>query len=244
MPVQIKFGEIKKGGRVRIQETISEPIHCSICLDEIGSLSTSNGKKEVIALEGDVACLAKCYHLFHYRCITPWIVQSENCPNCRSPVRPTYEVLIGAKVKEIYTNYLNGEEEKNRLPPFLPKDLFQPSFEIEGLFQEMEGLPRYPQYIGINRFEHLDLEPTLNMPELRFPPPYYRRANHEEKADSIDCFFTLLMLFILILLVTTTPKRTAPGQPKPTTYEKMLLLAFYVTPIADLCIKKYRSSIL
>lgn len=43
---------------------------CVFCLDYI--------KKD--------ACVAKCFHMFHYSCIKPWLRINKNCPTCRTKI--------------------------------------------------------------------------------------------------------------------------------------------------------------
>jgi hypothetical protein len=64
---------IKKGGLVA-EKSDQELGTCSVCLEE---LSSPDGA-ELLRMD--------CSHLYHRRCILPWLEKRNSCPNCRREV--------------------------------------------------------------------------------------------------------------------------------------------------------------
>jgi hypothetical protein len=60
---------------MNISTTVANSLmDCSICLEDI-----SPG--EVVKV------LPGCFHMFHVRCIDPWLLQSAFCPYCRTEIQ-------------------------------------------------------------------------------------------------------------------------------------------------------------
>ena len=51
---------------------------CSICLDEFINDEDIENKDEIIGL--------KCNHMFHKKCVEPWIITKKSCPLCKVEV--------------------------------------------------------------------------------------------------------------------------------------------------------------
>ncbi|XP_010448279.1 PREDICTED: E3 ubiquitin-protein ligase RNF115-like [Camelina sativa] len=98
---------------------ISEPLQCSICLDDFE--------------KGSEAKEMPCKHKFHIRCIVPWLQLHSSCPVCRyelppdddtkvDPVRPrtrTLEINISNENMEVDASNGNVSERRFSFPwPF------------------------------------------------------------------------------------------------------------------------------
>ena len=61
---------------LNISSTVADySFDCSICLEEVEA-------GEIVKV------LPGCFHMFHTRCIEPWLLQSSQCPYCRSNIVP------------------------------------------------------------------------------------------------------------------------------------------------------------
>ena len=54
--------------------SIAEPDTCTICIEDFE--------------EGEqVIKLTPCTHMFHQKCINPWLEKSNECPNCKTEIK-------------------------------------------------------------------------------------------------------------------------------------------------------------
>ncbi|KAM7510977.1 hypothetical protein LguiB_009852 [Lonicera macranthoides] len=68
--------EVFDGGHHIINDQL---MNCAICLEDF--------------LDGCECTRTWCSHVFHYRCMIPWLVKSDSCPICRRVLRDKLEEL-------------------------------------------------------------------------------------------------------------------------------------------------------
>ena len=65
MPEKVDVEKVKR-------KLSSQQVICSICIEQI--------KPE----EAQEVVLTKCDHLFHYKCLSSWVIRKQQCPNCKA----------------------------------------------------------------------------------------------------------------------------------------------------------------
>ena len=63
--------------KIIVKENFNNEI-CSICLEELINYDDVENNDEVISLV--------CNHMFHKKCVDPWIINNKNCPLCKRNV--------------------------------------------------------------------------------------------------------------------------------------------------------------
>ena len=64
-----------------------QPSECSICLEAL-----QHGER--------ILELPSCKHVFHKRCLTPWMKQRGSCPSCRAPVDVAFQTAQAAAIAD------------------------------------------------------------------------------------------------------------------------------------------------
>jgi hypothetical protein len=70
-------------------------INCTVCVDEFK-------RNEIITV------FPQCKHIFHKRCILPWFLANDSCPNCRSKMDEQMSVVPTGEVPELWIEELIG----------------------------------------------------------------------------------------------------------------------------------------
>ena len=53
---------------------------CAVCLGNIKLQKKKKNKQHPYSID---TCATKCWHIFHYNCITEWFLKCKTCPMCR-----------------------------------------------------------------------------------------------------------------------------------------------------------------
>ena len=67
--------------------TDMQPSECSICLEAL-----QHGER--------ILELPSCKHVFHKRCLTPWMKQRGSCPSCRAAVDVAFQTAQAAAIAD------------------------------------------------------------------------------------------------------------------------------------------------
>ncbi|KAI1789952.1 hypothetical protein LXA43DRAFT_536721 [Ganoderma leucocontextum] len=68
---------------------------CAICQDDLVSKSPDTTELEVPHAGASLAFPCAGKHLFHTRCLSPWLAQKTTCPSCRFDIDPGRRMLLG-----------------------------------------------------------------------------------------------------------------------------------------------------
>ena len=60
-------------------KSIMKDDSCPVCLDNM-KVQKMKDKQHPDSID---TCATKCWHIFHYNCITGWFLKSKTCPTCR-----------------------------------------------------------------------------------------------------------------------------------------------------------------